>query len=86
VPGMDSCRFLQKSGTATAMNFVLECKLPGMPPELAAIRTSGDAHLVGDHFDMRYTIDMGSGSGLPGSELTMTGSVEAHKTGTCNSR
>ena len=83
VPAMENCRFLQKSGTAAALRFVLECRLAGMPPELGAIHVAGDARLSGDHFDMRYAIDMGAGGATPGSDLTMSGALTAQRLGSC---
>ena len=86
MPEMELCKYLQKSGTTAALRFVLDCQLPGMPAEIASIRVSGDAHLVGSHFDMRYDIRMTDASGAAASDFSMSGSLDGRKAGTCSSR
>ncbi len=83
LPGVGDCTFLHKQGNASAMTFELECRLPGTPTEIPAIRVAGDARLAGEHFDMRYTVHMGQEAGAAGSDFTLTGSVVARRTGSC---
>lgn len=81
---LGSCTFDQKNGDASAMTFVMTCKMQGMLAELGSIKVAGDARLNGDQFDMRYTIAMvGSNQSSPGAGFGMTGNLEAHKVGQC---
>ena len=81
--GSGACVFDQKSGTAAALRFVLSCTAPGLPPELAAMKVAGDAHLDGDHFDMHYTVTVADSATLPGADFSLSGSAEARRIGPC---
>lgn len=82
--GLGNCTFDKKSGDAAAMTFSMTCKTPGMPPELSAMKVSGDARLNGDKFDMRYTIALEAKQPSAAGDFKMTGSAEARKVGQCN--
>jgi len=80
---MGDCVFDQKNGNATAVNFSMTCKMPGMPAELSAMKVAGDAKLDGDSFTMHYTITAVTRSDSPGANFSMKGTAEARKTGQC---
>ena len=80
---MGSCVFDSKSGDEKAMNFSLTCKMQGMPPELQAMKITGNARLDGDKFSMNYTVTAVTSPDSPGANFTMNGKAEAHKTGQC---
>jgi hypothetical protein len=80
---MGNCVFDSKSGDDAAMNFSMTCKMQGMPPELSAMKVTGDAKLDGDKFSMHYTLMAVTTQDTPGSKFTMTGQAEARKTGQC---
>lgn len=83
--GAESCAFDQKSGDATAMKFIMTCKVQGMPAELASIKVAGDARLNGDNFDMRYVITMASNEIGPGAgNFGMNGNLQARRIGQCD--
>jgi hypothetical protein len=84
--GLGNCTFDQKSGNASAMTFVMSCKLPGMPADLNAMKVAGDAKLNSDKFDMRYTITVVGDKNMPSGDFKMVGSLEAHKVGQCSER
>lgn len=83
---MGSCTFDQKSGNASAMNFVMTCRTPGMPAELGSMKVAGDARLGTSTFDMRYTITVGGNQALAGGDFKMTGSATGKKVGQCTER
>jgi hypothetical protein len=83
---LGNCTFDERSGTASALTFVMTCKLPGMPADMGSMKVAGDAKLSSDKFDMRYTIEVGGDKNLPGSDFKMVGSLEAHKVGPCSER
>jgi len=84
--GLGSCTMDQKNGDASAMTFAMTCKIPGMPADLASMKVTGDAKLMGNKFDMRYTISLGGDQKQPGGDFKMNGDLEALKVGTCTER
>ena len=83
---LGSCTFDQKNGNASAMTFAMTCRIQGMPANMGSFKVAGDAKLNGDNFDMRYLITLGGEQSLPGADLKLAGSMNAHKVGQCSER
>jgi hypothetical protein len=84
--GLGSCTMDQKNGDASAMTFAMTCKIPGMPADLASMKVTGEAKLMGNNFAMRYTISLGGDQKLSGGDFKMNGDLEARKVGSCTER